>query len=180
MWLRANEPLAWSLALPGYLDFLGSSDGWINTHWKPDIPESPEALIFHYLRPPDEGTTNNAKQAPHTAGPPGIYHTILLLPKWCILEVRPPDLDTVLTQLKSHMMLDKIYTERHLEKGTKRFFKKWRVFITCHLSDYEISQLMKLFRHSTWYNLEHLKVSGQTRTERLDSTCIHAGRPHSP
>lgn len=52
------------------------------------------------------------------------------------------------------MLLDKIYSERY-EK--RHFKKKLKIFIINHLSNLEITQLMKLFQHSMWYNLEHLR-----------------------
>lgn len=85
---------------------------WINTHWKSVVSKSPEALIFHFIRPPDEVTGETEPWVP------GIYHTIFLLVKRCILkrwlEAQPPDLNMLLTHLKSAMTLDKIYSERHV------------------------------------------------------------------
>lgn len=55
-------------------------------------------------------------------GTPGIIHTIMLLAKrrlfknW--LDPKTPDISTLITQLKTHLLLDKTYTERHKEKGT--------------------------------------------------------------
>lgn len=94
---------------------------------------------------------------------PTLIHTILLLAKRCLLQkwLDPgvPDLMMLVGQLKSNLLLDKLYTERHREKGTKGFFKKWRTFIVSHFSDSEITQLMKVFLHTKWYAVECLRGS---------------------
>lgn len=81
-----------------------------------------------------------------------------------------PDVPTLVAQLKAHLLLDKLYTERHKEKGTKCFLKKWKTFILTHYTDLEIQQLMRAFYHTTWYATEQLKGSlGRLQQTEVDS-----------
>lgn len=82
--------------------------------------------MFHSTRPPDENDLPEGEIAEIMS--PTLIHTVLLMAKRCLfqkwLSSEPPDLPMLVSQLKSNLLLDKIHTERHRDKGTKGFLKK--------------------------------------------------------
>lgn len=99
---------------------------YIDLHWRVTLPKSPVLLLFHCTRPPEGVDVFDDAEEGEDLVIPTLVHTILLLAKrlfrrWLDPEV--PDLAMLVSQLKSNLLLDKAYTERHREKGTKGFFK---------------------------------------------------------
>lgn len=136
---------------------------YIDLHWRLRLPKTPRLLLFHCTQPPDTPDLPDGAGEMEDIRIPTLIHSVLLLVKRCIfqkwLDPQTPDVDMVTCLLKSNLFLDKTYTERHKDKGTKGFFKKWKTFIVTHFSDEEIRELMKIFLHTRWYNTECLRGS---------------------
>lgn len=84
---------------------------------------SPELLLFHCTRPPEGSDPPDGEGELEDIVIPTLVHTIWLMAKRCLslrwLDSEVPDLAMLVGQLKSNLLLDKAYTERHMEKGTK-------------------------------------------------------------
>lgn len=152
VWLCPNSQRFWDQVIT-----------YVDLHWRVALPKSPELLLFHCTRPPEGTDDSGDGGVEEDILLPSLIHTILLLAKRCLfqrwLESETPDIDMIVRSLKSNLLLDKAFTERHKEKGTKGFFKKWRTFIVTHYSDEEIGSLMKTFLHTAWYAIESLRGS---------------------
>lgn len=59
-------------------------------------------------------------------------------------------------QLKLYLTSDRIEEERRGNEKAEAFFKKWKVFIISQLSRNEITELLKVFRYTKWYEMESL------------------------
>lgn len=72
-----------------------------------------------------------------------------LLSRWLLLS--PSSISEVLTQVKYYFTMDKLDTLRTKHTSTKKWFKKWKLFIFTFLDDEEIRQLMTPFFNTNWY-----------------------------
>ncbi|XP_071978751.1 3-hydroxyisobutyryl-CoA hydrolase, mitochondrial-like [Engystomops pustulosus] len=57
-----------------------------------------------------------------------------------------PTVTEVISQMRNLVRLDRLETLRHKEKQAKGFFRKWKLFITTHMSRAEIIELVTPFR----------------------------------
>lgn len=72
--------LAQSVAVPRVTTFWEQIRTYVDLHWRITIPKSPNLLVFHNTRPPDETDPNGEAGEIQDNLFPSIIHTILLLP----------------------------------------------------------------------------------------------------
>lgn len=127
---------------------------YISQLWDRPLRMSPVTCLLHCFRSEDT-------ESDEIPGAPPLVHVILLVAKRCLLnkwlEADLPTMDMLTAQIRLCLFSDRVETERHKETKATAFFKKWRGFVSHHLTQDEINDLMTGFQYTSWYSTEDLK-----------------------